>query len=246
VVQQQVPDPFERGPLSVTAGYLVNGIILVVLYALLWLVARDWMVLDATALWKPGADIGEAFQRVWFIFIWGVGSTLLLQALVARAGYVRPHHRPSEILLKGAWISLNAGFFEEVFYRWLGFFVTMVFIRALNAITFGLVEWVYTTLLLPVANVITFGVLAPQLINHSQWILGAAVISANATFRRAHRQFGLLSVANAWFLGITFFWLMFNYGLLSSILVHAAYDLVVFATLATLSRREMRRYLSYT
>jgi hypothetical protein len=146
------------------------------------------------------------------------------------------------MLLKGVWISLNAGFFEEMLYRWLVFFIAMVFGRALNAITFGLVEWAYTTLLLPITNVVTFGALAPQLIN-PEWLLGAAVISTNAAFRRAHQQLGLLAVINSWFLGIVFFWLMFNYGLVSSIIAHTAYDLVVIATLVALSKLHTPRYL---
>ena len=244
--QRQWTDPFEPDPLSLTVGYLIVGVGLLALYGLLWLIARDWMLLDFMALWKPDAHVGEALRRVWFIFAWGVAFTALLQVLIARAGHIQLFHRPSRMLLRGSWISLNAGFFEEIFYRWLVFFAAMVIIRAFNAVTFGLVEWIYTTLLLPIANVVTFGTLAPQLIDHPQWLLGAAVISSNATFRRAHRHSGPISVANSWFLGMAFFWVMFNYGLLSSIITHAAYDLVVTATLAAMSKLRMRRSLTYS
>jgi hypothetical protein len=243
--QQQWRDPFEPGLLSITAGYLITGIILLAVYGLLWLIARDWMVVDVMALWQPDAHVGEAMRRVWFVFAWGVGFTALLQVLIARAGYISLH-RPSDILRKGTWISLNAGFFEEIFYRWLVFLTAMVVIRALNAITFGVVEWAYTTLLLPIANFITFDALAPQLIDHPEWVLGAAVISSNATFRRAHQQSGPISVVNSWFLGMAFFWVMFNYGLLSSIIIHIAYDLVVIATLSAMSKAHMRRYLYHS
>jgi hypothetical protein len=240
VVPQQWRDPFEQGPLSTTVGYVTAGIILLVLYGLLWLIARDWMVFDFMALWKPDANIADGLRRVWFIFVWGAASTALLQLLAFSAGYVPPHRGPAEMLFKSVWISVNAGFFEEMFYRWLVFFSAMVIVRALNAVTFGLAEWVYTTVLLPVANVVTFGALAPQLVNHPDWILGAAVISSNATFRRAHQQLGYLAVLNSWVIGIVLFWLMFNYGLVSSIIAHSAYDLVVFATVVVLRRLRTR------
>ncbi len=61
------------------------------------------------------------------------------------------------------------------------------------------------------------------------WAIGAAMLAANAKFRDGHKYQGMLGWINSWFMGLYFFWLMFNYGLPAAIVVHIVYDIVCFA-----------------
>jgi Type II CAAX prenyl endopeptidase Rce1-like len=148
--------------------------------AVLWLVARDWMVLDFMALWKPDANIADGLRRVWFILSGALRRPPSCNCSPSAPGTFRRTEGQRRCCSRA---------------------------------------------------------------RGSASILGAAVISSNATFRRAHQQLGYLVVLNSWIIGIVLFWLMFNYGLVASIIAHIAYDLVVFATVVALRRLHMRRLI---
>lgn len=246
MLPQRPGDELDVPAAAVTWMYVGAVGFSLVCYGVAWITAGDWMVLRAGDLWNPGAAIGEAVRRVWFVFAWALALTVLLEAYAARRGHLelRP---PGLILRRGAWISLNAGVFEELIYRWLLFFTAMVVLRALNAISLGAVEWMYTTVLLPLVDVVTFGALSPHLVDHPRWLLGAALVSANAAFRRAHQRATLIGRANSWAMGMVYFWLLLTYDMRAAMVVHTAYDLVVFTTVAAstaLRQRRLRRRLA--
>lgn len=224
-------DPMAVSAVYGLALYVLATAFLLLIYGICYWFAGDWMVLSFGALWKPHADIGTALGRVWFIFPWGAGVTLLAGLNHVWWGDER-NYGPVETFVKGWWLSANAGFFEELMFRWLTFFTAMVVLRAFNAITFGFVEWLYTSALIPAANWATFHALDHQLQHLHYWILGAAVISANADFRDDHKYLGPFGFINAWFLGMVMFWLVFNYGLWAAIVAHILYDGCIFTSLA--------------
>ena len=102
----------------------------------------------------------------------------------------------------------------------------------LNLITFGLLEWLYTNVLVPVANWATFGALSEFLFHPASWVVGAAIISANGFFRDGHKGNGFIGWVNSWFIGMVLFYLMLNYGLWTAIVAHILYDVVVFTAVA--------------
>ncbi len=141
---------------------------------------------------------------------------------------------PGQILVGGAIISTLAGLFEELSFRWcifLGMFAMMAFG---DVILFGLVSWFHVDILAPVANWATLGYLEPQLFD-ANWLIGGSIIYTNSIFRDGHSYQGVLGYTNSWFMGMFFFWIMFNFGLWAAIVVHFAYDMWLF-TMASIGR----------
>ena len=93
-------------------------------------------------------------------------------------------------------------------------------------------EFVYTNLMGPLVNWVTFGTLHDTLYHPAGFAVGASLIAANAFFRDGHKYQGIIGIVNSWCLGMFFFYLMLNYGLPAAILVHFLYDVVVFSTSA--------------
>lgn len=185
---------------------------------------RDYILVGYDEIVGTGLS-WSGIGAVWFIFAWAIGISLLRLAVGAR--YESDDSR-GVLLLRGIWISLNAGVFEEIIYRWFIFMSAMVTIPFVNFITFGLIKFLYVELLVPLANFTTFGALEPYLYHPSSWIFGAAIVSTSMSFSEAHKHLGLLGRVNSWFGGMVMFWLMFNYGLLTAMAAHVLYDIVVF------------------
>ncbi len=228
--QESHSDPFDTSMPLVTGlyiGWLAFSFVVYVVLKLFW---GDMMLVNFHDLQgPPGTSIWSGIGKVWFIFPWGVGATLLFSYF--KRDEIRKHE-PAEVLGKGIWLSLNAGLFEELIFRWFAFVCAMVTLPLVNLITFGFVQWFYTSVLIPVANWSTLGALEPQLLGHPQWVFGAAIVLAAAKFRDAHEHLGFVGWLNSWFLGMIMFWLMFNYGIWTAVVVHALYDVVVFAAVA--------------
>lgn len=203
--------------IDIFIGYLKGFCLFLCCYAILHLFWSKYSLVDFADIWRYDAT---GLGRVWFIFAWGIIAALILPGCRILAS-------KWDLAGRAVWVSFNAGFWEELIYRWLYFFSAMIILPFLNWITFGLVKWLYVTILCPVANFFTFGALAPQL-HATNWILGAAVMVAVGSFRNAHEHLGILGIINSWFLGMVLFWLMFNFGLITAIVAHIVYDLVVY------------------
>jgi hypothetical protein len=174
--------------------------------------------------------------HVWFIFAWGAGVTLFaLFALNQRRTSDDPRHIG---VVKALWLSANAGVLEEIIFRALIFLNAMVILVFVNFISFGLVGWLYAHWFVPLANLVTFHALQPELMGHHSWVFGAAIVSASMEFRDAHKHLGFIGWVNAWFLGMVLFWLVFNYGLLTAIVAHFLYDAIIFVLRALTSEKE--------
>lgn len=192
---------------------------------------RDYILIDFASIWRfDAAGLGQ----VWFIFAWAV-----LFALIGSGGIY--FVSKATLIGRATWLSLNAAFWEELLYRWLYFASAMIILPFLNWITFGLVKWFYTTLFIPIANFFTLGALEPQL-HAANWVLGAAIISAAASFRDAHKYLGLVGFVNSWFLGMVLFWVMLNHGIITAMVAHFVYDLILFGTRALKSDRVGLRF----
>lgn len=93
-------------------------------------------------------------------------------------------------------------------------------------------EWFHLNVWGPLADYTTGGYLHDTIFHPTGFAVGSAMLYANAFFRDGHKYQGLIGVLNSWFLGMFFFYLMLTYGLPAAILVHFAYDAVVFSTSA--------------
>jgi hypothetical protein len=218
--------------LRTTIFYIVFFMIVFVFYTVLHFFWSHSVPLSFQDLEKNGF-VGAGLTKVWFIFAWGFVGTIILTMVRGRQeiGETR-----LVSLLKGWWVSLNAGFFEELIYRWLAFFIAMITLPILNFITFGLVKWFYGVALVPFADVMTLHALHSQLVQSGTWVFGAAIVMASVSFRNAHKGAGFIGFVNSWFFGMVMFYLMFNYGLLTAIVVHVLYDMVVITTASALAQ----------
>ncbi len=178
---------------------------------------KDWNVLH----WLSDAK---------WLFLWGTGFTALMSAITRNSKY--ENSKASKLMQLNAKVSLRAGFFEEIIYRWLLFLVLIVLLKVVNFFLlgfagWGLIEGLYVHIISPVANFFTLGLLNEQFSN-ANWVIGAGIIAANARFRDGHKYLGPIGYVNSWFIGMYFFVLMFRYGLPAAITVHFIYDLLIF------------------
>lgn len=237
------------GPRDVLQEYLSSLAISCGIFGVLYFFWADrvpFTIRGLLSLWHHNPDILGGLAAVWFIFVWGAALKLLLGVLFRR----RPReYTAGEVFRFGMWVSLNAGVFEEIIFRWLRFIIAMIALPFINFLLLGflpgfagVLHWAYGKILVPAADFVTFGALHEWLYHPASWVIGAAIISANGQFRGAHDKNGLLNSINSWFLGMVMFWLMFNYGLLTAIAAHVLYDVIVFAVGAlTTSWRPLER-----
>jgi hypothetical protein len=218
--------------IGLTLGWLIA-------YVFLRYFWSELMIVNLSDLLKPDASIVKGLAAVWFIFLWAVVITLII-GIYNKDEPIQV--TPEEILLKGWWISLNAGIFEEIIFRWLAFCCALVTLPFFNLITFGLVRWLYVQVLIPLANWATLGALSPQLLGSDSWVIGAAIVSANGDFRDGHSGSGWSGFINSWFIGMVMFYLVFNYGLVTAIVAHVIYDILVFTAAALAATWRPREY----
>lgn len=198
--------------------------------------------------------LGDWFAVGWPIFVWGVVVNIGYQVYrrhfkqesalewlqrLARGRTTEPTRR--EVLVGGAIISVFAGVTEEIAFRWLIYLSTFATAAITNWLFFGwagfgIPEWFQLHVWGPIADWTTFGQLHPWIFDGRTWLVGGAMLATNAFFRDGHKYQGIFGWLNAWFLGMFFFYVMFNYGLLACIVLHITYDLCVFATAALFTK----------
>lgn len=223
-------DPMSGMTWDEYTGLLIiyTSLVLVLTYTV-FAIFQGWYGLSISFddAWETKGSMLDGLIKVWPMFAWGAGTTLLfgLGAIIRR----KPREEePGYTFVKGTWISLNAGFFEELLHRWMGLFGALFILKLVNTVTFGLTKWIYVHGAIPFANWITFGLLEPQLHSSQGWLFAAAILSANGKFQEGHKYLGLLGWVNSWFIGMVMFYLVFNYGLWTAIVAHIVYDLCIF------------------
>lgn len=242
--ETQDVSPFDLPKLPLLSGYIKLFAGAFVIYTVIWLFWRQYILVDFNTIFTSTVPLGEALWSVRWLFVWPVVFITVLPLILRLLGYQvnddidLSHTTAGEVLTQTLFISFCAGIFEELIFRWLSFSVDMVIATFFNWITFGLYKWCMVTIVLPLANWATFGYLQPQLLG-SEWVIGAAVVMANANFRSNHTR-GIVSKINAWFLGMVFFYMMFHYGILSAIVAHILYDCIVFALMAVIAAFSQR------
>jgi hypothetical protein len=180
-------------------------------------------------------NIVGGIKASWPIFIWAGGFTLVV-AILTKNSMTR-NLKAEQEFAKGFWSSLGAGIFEEICFRWALFLGATVGVQFINWLLLGFVDgwmgpiqWLHVTIFGPLATFMTFGY-AEGLMSGMGWVVGAAILSANAKFRDGHKYLGIVGIINSWYIGLFFFYLAFTYGLLAAIVVHFLYDLLIHAVI---------------
>jgi hypothetical protein len=209
-----------------SASHATTCVVLVLLVGVVYTVAPSVIPFEFFEFWRFDTFDMKVFYDSWPLFAWGVGLTALVSFTTRNA----PHkNRTAErFLTKGFAISACAGFFEEIVYRWLLFYLAIAMALLINVCTFGLWHLIYETIVGPIANFFTLYKLNHILFNGYGWAVGAAVIASNGSFRDGHKYQGLFGYTNSWFCGMFFFLIMFDHGLPMAIAIHFLYDMFIF------------------
>lgn len=204
-------------------------------FSFLFLLVVEWLWPNATPFeifqfWKNN-NIWAGVFASWPIFLWGGGVTAIRAHLTKND---RETNKNAEMLLIGGFIiSAAAGILEEMIFRWIIFLSGIVGVKIANFLFFGFLgfgipEWLHLNLFGPVVNFLTLGKME-WLIFGMGWAVGAAALAANAKFRKEHAYLGIFGLLNSWIIGFFLFWIMFAYGLLTAIIVHFLYDMLIYA-----------------
>lgn len=217
-----------------------DGVVLfacVLLGVIIFMLLIRWLVPGAIPFgifefWKIKAPIWTAVKSSWPLFAWAGGVTCFFSLITKND---RATNRDAEELLFGGFlISAYAGIVEELVFRWLLFLNCIWIVKVSNWLIFGwagfgVAESFYIYITAPIASFFTLGIIDSILYHPIGWSVGAAVLIANARFRDGHKYLGPFGFINSWFIGIYFFSILFQYGLIACMIVHFLYDLLIFS-----------------
>ena len=236
-----IESEFDIPPGLVLWVYLQKFLGLLALYFIFKFFWGEYMLLDLGDLKGDGTVSLADLNHIWWFGVWALVLGVLAAAIRANTTYVSNR---TTAVLRGLWLSINAGVWEELIYRWLLFVTSMVLLPFFNLITFGLVKWFFGTLFVPFVNWISFHSLEQQL-HYGPWFFGAALVSAAADFRKAHVHLGPIGWINSWFGGLALFYIMFHYGLFVAIVAHIVYDIIIFTLAAATAEAGNDRELAF-
>lgn len=183
--------------------------------------------------WKINNPVLEVLKVSWPVFAWGVVISAF-EIFNTRNNSEKYQHAGS-LYGVGCLISICAGVFEEISFRWLIFYGGIVCYEIINWLSFrwvgfGLVQWLHLHISAYIANFLTLGYLKPILFGAFDWTVGAALLTSNGLFMAGHtsRKYKILGIINGWFFGMFMFYLLFRFGLFYCIFVHFVYNLLIF------------------
>ncbi len=202
-----------------------GSFLVVVIVMIFW---RNCIPYSLFEVWYMGKGSTIAgIMASWPIFLWGGGLTFLACSLTNNERKINKY--AEDIITKGTVVSIIAGVFEEICFRWWFFYGEILGFKLINLIFCGAIQWLFLEVFSPLTNWVTLGYLQDYLINPNvHWAVGAAIIGANGKFRDGHVYLGWFGFLNSWFIGMFMFYLMFNFGLLAAILSHFIYDQIIF------------------
>ena len=185
-----------------------------------------------------GTGFADWMRAGWPLLAYGLVLSSFLSIYKKIAGHkLQEVGTKRDMFFSGLLVSLWAGVAEEIAFRWFLFYGSFAFLAIGNFLFFGwlgfgLPQWLNMHLLAPVANWTTFGYLQGWIYYPGTWIVGASLLSANSFFRDGHKYLGIVGFINSWFVGMFLFYMMFNFGLMSAIILHFSYDVIIFTMAA--------------
>jgi hypothetical protein len=193
--------------------------------------------------WQAERGFWEGVVNAWPLFAWGIGVSTLCFFVPNRY-----QQEPIELFGNGLLTSLCAGVLEEILFRWIIFFGAIISAGLFDWLILGFMglhplRWITMEVVAPVADYFTLGFLTPQLSGLFGWTIAAGIIASNGEFRDGHGYLGIIGLVNSWFIGMFLFSVMFTYGLLTAIVIHFLYDLLIFTVRSIDAALEKRRLI---
>lgn len=228
--------------------FIVSSVFLLMIIGLTNLLAPALIPWELTAFWVAKGTAATWLSACTPLLIWGVVINFLLEPWRWQKQEVKLGRftvlkmlkikipSPTKVFFMGLLTSVWVGITEEIIYRWLAFFAAFGSLCLINFlffgfIGFGLPELFNIYIWAPLANFFTAGHLQAFLIGGG-WLMSAALLSANHSFRDGHKYQGFIGWTNSWFIGMFMFYLMFTYGIFAAMLAHVLYDIVCYTWMA--------------
>jgi hypothetical protein len=185
--------------------------------------------------WEVRGSIQDWFTTSWFFFAWGI--VLLFITYFAQRNNMSWFERQqknnlTDMFLGGLIVSTWAGVVEEISYRWLLFYGSIISVKIANFIFLGfvginIVAWIHLHIVGVIADVATLRYLHDFLFHPASWAVGAGILASSAGFRQGHAYQSILGWIDSWFFSMLMFYILFQYGIVACIVLHFAYDLML-------------------
>jgi len=194
------------------------------------------------SFWETKGNPAIWMAASWPFFLWAFIFALVRKGIGVSTIDVRQMSQKGRttFLTVTSSISLFASPLEEIVHRWVLFLLLMPLLLLLNFLSGGALEWFHLNGLGPFSDGSSLGYLKTWIF-HPVWVVGAALVVSNILFAAQHLYQGRFGVANSWFLGLWFFWLLFEYGLVACILLHVTYNLFLFGITYFLNYKEFHK-----
>lgn len=153
-------------------------------YMAVWYYFQGFIVLDIERyLWRTD-NLLEGMRNVWFLVPLALLMTLLAFRTNPELGYVEP---PGDVLVKGVWRSAISGFFEELMYRWMAFFMAMAACGLLDRVVGGAISRFAIQTVWPAFDRVTASKFEQQLFGIS-WVVGGGMLVSTLWFYAVHQH----------------------------------------------------------
>ncbi len=225
----------EKGVKKGSGCYLTGAFVaIVVIIILLIFYERDAVPyeFEKALLWR--GNFWDIFAISWPLFAMGFGLNLL--KLTTSVNPPEVHNNSDKIPLQGLKVSLMAGIFEEIVFRWIFLYFEMGTFWIWNQI---LVSMTGEPILQNVSESQYMSLFVDWLVagdaefwlSGTAWTVGFAVILSNWKFQKGHLYQGWTGWLFSGIGGLFFFRIMFSHGLFGAMLVHFLFDMMTFIML---------------
>lgn len=214
------------------AAHTIAVVIFVITIIVGW--AMDWTVgglrWDVWSHWLHSENLAQALIKYgWPLLLWAALWGIVLGIAEAKSVFYDPYETTSQRLSAKLYIAILAGIWEELGYRNLFIFTSMISVWIGAKLTFGLWLWMYKYVSIPVTDLLTAGLM------HQIWygqplLIAAGMVSTASAFAKAHQEKGLgalISFISSFYFGCYMLFVMLTQGLIVAMVLHALYDAVL-------------------
>lgn len=206
---------------------LISTLVVVAVFCLIGWIYIEMIPFEIFSFWRMTGTPEEWFFSAWPFITFGIlWSTFFL---------LTKKEFPRITLSQATLISLRAGVFEEFAFRWWFFLVSIPGLYICNWLLggfcgpdWGLINFLYSCISGPIADFTSGGWLSEYFYHEQGWLIGAALVSSNCSFRDGHKYQGFIGWVDSWFFGLGMFILFFEYGLFVAMTVHFVYNFYIF------------------
>lgn len=211
------------------------GLSVVLVLMLEWL-APDVIPFHLLTFWTVDGSFWDLFVAS-VVLCWPVMAVGLVATLINAPRYRHVqrelalyHDTGTGVITLGPGTVLISSTLEEIMFRWILFYAAIAGAVGADFLVLGFadlhpVRWLFTEVLVPLADFATFGWMHDMLTGQP-WIVAAAILASNGRFRNSHGYQGIGGWVWSWYMGMCLFLVMFEHGLPAAIAVHIAYNLV--------------------